>query len=119
MNWTPELTELRDVLAGLYPEPNRSIRIADETGLPREHVAFHHAAIENWHAILIAAERRGRVAALIEVVRAEYRIGENDAFDKAARSYLDRKRKDFESAAMEVLAGPSQGPVEANNTRLP
>jgi hypothetical protein len=92
MSWSPELTRLERALANLYPEPDRSARVAVQAGLLREQIPFKAAGIDNWHGILVEAERQGRVERLIEVVRTEY--GENDAFVQAAQGYLQRPRSD-------------------------
>jgi V8-like Glu-specific endopeptidase len=72
MAWDENLTNLNDVLAGLYPLTADSFRIVDNAGLPRVLIAFQPRAIDNWHAILDEANKRGRVSDLIRVARKDY-----------------------------------------------
>lgn len=72
MAWDENLTNLNDVLAGLYPLTTDSIRIVDDAGLPKVLIAFQPRAIDNWHAILDEANKRGKVSDLIRVARKDY-----------------------------------------------
>jgi V8-like Glu-specific endopeptidase len=70
--WSEKLTNLNDVLAGLYPLTADSIRIVDDAGLPRAFIAFQQRAIDNWHAILDEANKRDKVSDLVRVARKDY-----------------------------------------------
>ncbi len=72
MAWNERLTNLNDVLAGLYPLTRESLRVVDAAGLPKAHIAFQDKAIDNWHAILVEASRRKKVDDLISTARADY-----------------------------------------------
>ncbi len=70
--WNSDLTNVRNVLAGLYSTREDSYRVVDSAGLPRMHVAFSDKAINNWHSILTEAAQRGKVLAVIEAALQEY-----------------------------------------------
>lgn len=72
MAWNDELTQLNDVLAGLYFMTRDSLRVVDNAGLPKAHIAFRDKAIDNWHQILLEADRRGKVADLIDAALKDY-----------------------------------------------
>lgn len=72
MPWDASMTNLRNVLGGLFPTVPDSRRIVDASGLPSSHIAFDPSAITNWHSILIEAQRRGKVHAIIDAALAEY-----------------------------------------------
>ncbi len=72
MPWDPSMTNLRNVLAGLFLTVPDSRRIVDVAGLPRDHIAFDAAAITYWHNILIEAMKRQKVSAIIEAALEEY-----------------------------------------------
>lgn len=72
MSWNNRLTELNDALAELYQTVEESYRLVDAAGLPRRHIAFSPRSIDNWHAILNEARKRGKVEALIAAARNEY-----------------------------------------------
>lgn len=72
MPWDSSLTNLRNVLAGLFPTVQDSYRVVDAAGLLRTHIRFDPAAITNWHNILDEANKRGMVPAIIVEARAEY-----------------------------------------------
>jgi len=72
MAWNLRLTHLNEVLAGLYPLTQDSIRVVDAAGLPKSRVAFQPRAIDTWHAILSEAERRGKVGDVISAARQDY-----------------------------------------------
>ena len=72
MAWNENLTNLNHVLAGLYLFPQESLRLVDAAGLPKGHIPFQPKAIDNWHAILTEADRRGKVGNLIAAARRDY-----------------------------------------------
>ena len=72
MAWNDGLTQLNDVLAGLYFMTRDSLRVVDNAGLPKAHIAFQDRAIDNWHQILLEADRRGKVDALIDAALKDY-----------------------------------------------
>jgi hypothetical protein len=68
INWTPDHTRLRDLLAGFYPDQSDARRLCDEAGINQALVKFDSAAINTWHALIRVAETQGRLVALIECV---------------------------------------------------
>jgi V8-like Glu-specific endopeptidase len=72
MNWNRTLTNLRDVLAGLYPTVQDSRRIVDQAGLNPAHIAFDAKAINNWFNIMKEAQNRHKVQAVVQVAHSEY-----------------------------------------------
>lgn len=72
MSWNNRLIELNDALAELYQTVDESYRLVDAAGLPRRHIAFSPRSIDNWHAILNEARKRGKVDAIVAVVHSEY-----------------------------------------------
>ncbi len=66
------LTILASELAKLYTNKTSSYRIVDEANIPKTHIAFSDKAIDNWHAILSEASKRGRIIAIIEAVLRDY-----------------------------------------------
>jgi V8-like Glu-specific endopeptidase len=72
MMWNSRLTRLNEVLAGLYPLGQDAMRLVDAAGLPKAFVAFQPKGIDNWHAILVEAEKRGKVEGLIVAARRDY-----------------------------------------------
>jgi V8-like Glu-specific endopeptidase len=76
MSWNRTLSNLRDVLAGLYPTVNDSRRVIEDAGLNPVYISFDNKAINNWQNILREAQRRDKVQNIIEVARSDY--PEND-----------------------------------------
>ena len=73
MRWTPELTQLRDILAYLYPTIQDSQRVLQEAGHSTQHIKFSGAANGNWHNILNEAiKHEGIVDELVNVALARY-----------------------------------------------
>jgi hypothetical protein len=76
---------LRDALAGLYPDEASIRRIAAQAGLALGRISFSAPAVNNWHAVLMEAERSNRVHELVAVVQGEY--GANPLLAKALADY--------------------------------
>ena len=72
MAWSPALTALNHVLAGLYPLVEDSYRIVDAASIEPKFVAFQRKAIDNWHQILSEAEKRNKVMSLVHVALLEF-----------------------------------------------
>lgn len=66
------LAALSRLLAELYREVRRCRRVVDQAGLRAEQIDFQDNALDNWHAILLEADRRLRLEALLEVVCEDY-----------------------------------------------
>ena len=76
MPWTPTLTELQDLLAGLYDNDADRRRVAAEAGLPVDRTELLAGSVNAWHRILKAAQDHDRLAALIAIARNEYKLNE-------------------------------------------
>jgi V8-like Glu-specific endopeptidase len=85
-SWDRTMTNLRDVLAALYPTVQDSITVADAAGLPRARIRFDPSATNNWHSILDEAIKHQNVPAVIEVARRDY--PENEELKLAQRGDL-------------------------------
>jgi hypothetical protein len=72
MSWNRTLTNLRDMLASLYPTVQDSQRVVNDAGLNPAYIAFDAKAINNWFNILREAENRSKVQAIVEIARTEY-----------------------------------------------
>ena len=86
MNWNRTLTNLRDLLAGLYPTVQDSRRVVENAGLNPAFVAFDAKAVNNWFSILREAQNRNRVQAIVKVAHSEY--PENEWLTLAQRGDL-------------------------------
>jgi hypothetical protein len=78
-------TDLRNVLANLYPGIVSIRRIVDDSGFDQSRIDFASNAIDTWHSVLIMAEKTGQISALFDVVKREY--GTNDELRKAYDTY--------------------------------
>ncbi|VTR92021.1 serine protease : Probable serine protease OS=Sorangium cellulosum (strain So ce56) GN=sce7119 PE=4 SV=1: Trypsin_2 [Gemmata massiliana] len=72
MTWTKYHTNLREVLANLFPETDDAKTVAVDAGIPRAHLALKSKPVNNWQGILEEALRRGVVPRLIDVALREY-----------------------------------------------
>ena len=72
MNWNRTLTNLRDVLAGLYPTVQDARRVVVDARLNPAFIAFAPKAINNWFNILQEAQKRHKVEAIVQVAHDEY-----------------------------------------------
>ncbi len=70
--WSRSLTNLKSVLASLYPTIPDSRRVVDDAGIPSAQIAFYPKAALNWHAILEEANRRQSVDKIIRVALEDY-----------------------------------------------
>lgn len=66
------LAPLSRLLAEFYGTVKRSRRVVDQAGLSAELIDFQDNALDTWHAILVEADRRRRVDALLDVFRRDY-----------------------------------------------
>ena len=51
------LTELRNLLAELYPDNSTALIVADDAGIQRQNIEAEGAPIQTWHSILSEAEK--------------------------------------------------------------
>jgi V8-like Glu-specific endopeptidase len=87
MPWDKNLTNLNYVLADLYPLQDQSIAVVDKALLPKAHIRFQPAAIDNWHEILDQAEKRGKIQSIISIARKDY--PENPFLEQAEKGNLN------------------------------
>lgn len=86
MAWNQMLTNLRDVLADLYYTQELARRVVEAAGLRPAFIDLEGDSITRWHNILREADRRDRVAAIVQVAHGEY--PENDWLTAAAKGDL-------------------------------
>jgi len=72
MAWNEKLTALNYVLANLYPFREDSVRLVNEAGLRLAYIQFNNKAIDNWHSILVEADKTGKVLHLIQAALKDY-----------------------------------------------
>jgi hypothetical protein len=66
-------SELRDLLAQLYPREDEARRVASDAGLPVGRIVFSSSAQTRWHNVLEeAAKTRWGVQAVRQVAAHEY-----------------------------------------------
>ena len=87
MNWTPELTKLRTVLAALYSDEVSARRVATQAGLNETMIKWNAQPTNNWQAVLTEAQNQSKVAALVAVALEEY--GDNASLRAAAAPFYD------------------------------
>jgi hypothetical protein len=97
----PALTELRKVLAELYPTVQDSWRVVEDVGLDPAYIIFSDKAINNWSNILEEAQNRNRAQAIIEVAHGEY--PENKVLRYFSELIRGGERLPFPSALPERL----------------
>lgn len=110
MAWNSNLTNLNYVLAGLYPLPEEARRIVDIAGLPQAFIRFNPAAIDNWHAILNQADRRDKVAAVIDAARRDF--PDNPSLELAALGRLTPVQPPRASGPLDWKADMTAGGAE-------
>jgi hypothetical protein len=72
VDWTANLTKLRELLANLYSAPDSAKRIVDDVGLDKRRIRFENAAINIWHDILDEAVKHNKLIAIVELAHQEY-----------------------------------------------
>jgi len=82
---TEILSNLRNILANLYPDEPSTRRIIADSTLDSSRILLNSTAINNWHSILVEAEKVGRIDALLDVIVREY--GDNWKFRGACDAY--------------------------------
>jgi Effector-associated domain 1 len=77
---------IRAVLAELYSSPEDVARIAQDAGLNLAFIRLGSTPLNDWHNVIREAEKRGRLADILQVASEEY--GDNGAFQYALQVYL-------------------------------
>jgi V8-like Glu-specific endopeptidase len=72
MPWNEKLTALNYVLATLYAFREESVRVVREAGLDPSFIQFTNRAIDDWHNILVEAEKQNRVLNLVQAALRDY-----------------------------------------------
>lgn len=103
------LTELTNVLAYLYPDESSIRRIIAATKINVARVLLHSSPLNNWHSILVEADKVNQVVDLLEVVKEEY--GDNCKFQHAYCTYLRSQPQAALPPECIALAKPPQTPV--------
>jgi len=103
------LKELTDVLAYLYPDGSSIPYIISATKIKLSRVLLHSTPQNNWHSILIEADKVNQVVALLEVVKEEY--GDNCQFQHAYCAYLRSQPQAVLPPECAPVAKPPQTPV--------
>jgi V8-like Glu-specific endopeptidase len=70
--WDSNLTNLKYVLADLYPFKEDSVSIVRDTGLDLTHISFQNKAVNNWSEILFEANKHGKVSDVIRAALRDY-----------------------------------------------
>jgi tetratricopeptide (TPR) repeat protein len=91
MSWDRTLTNLRDVLAHLYPTEAVSRQIVDMSDVPPGRIEFSAAATSNWHNILREGHKHDSVGAIIAIAQHEY--PKYEELTRAGQAYLDRRHR--------------------------
>jgi V8-like Glu-specific endopeptidase len=72
MGWSLFLSNLQEILSDLYPSTNDAVRVGRESGLPIKLISQSEKAINTWHNVLVEADRRDCVDAILKVATRDY-----------------------------------------------
>ena len=72
MTWNEELTELRNLLANLYPLREDMLRVIEEAALPTSQINLTGKPLNAWHEILRYAHNRNQVDAILKIAHREF-----------------------------------------------
>jgi hypothetical protein len=72
MAWTPQLTNLRSVLADLFPDDTFIKPLVRDAGLNPAFIPYNPVPFNYWQNILVDADRRGKVKALVDAALVIY-----------------------------------------------
>ena len=78
-------TDLRNILATLYPDERSIRRVVDDAGVDSSKMVIDAHAQNSWHSVLSEAEKIHQVEALLKAVEVEY--GSNQAFQSIYHAY--------------------------------
>jgi|GEM_PF-5820319 len=88
MNWDDTLNDLRDILAGLYPEPNEARILIESSGLQTVRISFQAAPSTMWHSILREAHNQRHVDLILKTANFQY--SRNFELITAGNRYLQK-----------------------------
>ncbi|MBV7326923.1 hypothetical protein KFU94_01415 [Chloroflexi bacterium TSY] len=114
MNTSNPFTSLRTILTDLYPTENDARRVVADAGLNARNIEFSSQATNNWHAILVEAQKSSRIDVLIaDVALNDY--ANHQELSKAYDEYqvwFEQVGPDFESAIDEKAPAPGDSPYK-------
>ena len=79
------LADLRNTLAKIYHDPVSVRRIVHDAGLESERIDFNGPSVNNWHNVLLQAQKMDKLDALLSVVSSEY--GNNAEIKETISAY--------------------------------
>ena len=59
--WSPTLNKINNILADLYLAKESTYRLVNQGGLEAADINFVDTAVDNWHNILLSAQKRGKL----------------------------------------------------------
>ncbi len=86
MDSSNAFSDLRDVLAVLYDDENKSRRVVDDAGLNALNIKFSSSALDFWHDILRQAEKSQKVDDLLDIAFKDYK--QNNELTQVYITYL-------------------------------
>ena len=72
MNWNRNLSNLRNVLAGLYGDVDEARRIVRDVQMDPAYISFFNRSINTWQSILEEALKHDKVADIVKKAREQY-----------------------------------------------
>lgn len=103
MNWIRGLTNLRNILAELYPTILVSRQVVEQAGLPTGLIEFNPASTSNWHGILKQAHLHKKVTVIVSISVEEFPAW-YDELKQAEQEYLS-----YEEATTDSVSGAPGG----------
>lgn len=71
------MIELRALLADFYPDVVSIRRVLHDAGIDASRLQLNATPLDSWHMVLTEAKKRGQIAALLEIVKADYESNPN------------------------------------------
>lgn len=72
MNSPADIAALRAILATLYPGRADVLRVLSDVALDSSRINLEGSSVVRWHRTLLEAEKRGRLAAILDLTAQEY-----------------------------------------------
>ena len=66
--WSPTLNKINNILADLYLAKESTYRLVNQGGLEAADINFVDTAVDNWHNILLSAQKRGKLKEFLKYV---------------------------------------------------
>lgn len=101
------MIELRALLAEFYPDVDSIRRVLHDAGIDAARINLNAAPLDSWHAVLIEAEKRSQIVALLKAVEGDY--GNNPQFQQLYRTFdctnnPESPKRQLEPQTQHVLA---------------